>query len=140
VRQRIVTDGMRHLKESKQALGAEVIAGLQDFAPPTVFAQASRLNFSPRTYNVLVTSVPGPQFPLYLLGRDLRQIVLAAFLAPEQTLAVAIMSYNGGVDIGLIGDYDAMPASRTSRRCSRTRPAKLREAAADLKPAGHPPG
>ena len=32
-----------------------------------------------------------------------------AFLAAEQTLAVAIMSYNGGVDIGLIGDYDAMP-------------------------------
>jgi diacylglycerol O-acyltransferase / wax synthase len=108
-RQRIVADAMSDLKDSKQALGAELIAGLQDFAPPTVFAQASRLNFSPRMYNLLVTNVPGPQFPLYLLGRELRELVPVAFLAAEQTLAVAIMSYNGGVDIGLIGDYDAMP-------------------------------
>ena len=108
-RQRIVTEAMKHLKESKQALGAELIAGLQDFAPPTVFAQASRLNFSPRMYNLLVTNVPGPQFPLYLLGRELQELVPVAFLAAEQILAVAIMSYNGGVDVGLIGDYDAMP-------------------------------
>jgi diacylglycerol O-acyltransferase / wax synthase len=108
-RQRIVTEAMKHLKESKQALGAELIAGLQDFAPPTVFAQASRLNFSPRMYNLLVTNVPGPQFPLYLLGRQLQELAPVAFLAAEQILAVAIMSYNGGVDIGLIGDYDAMP-------------------------------
>jgi diacylglycerol O-acyltransferase / wax synthase len=108
-RQRIVTEAMKDLKESKQALGAELIAGLQDFAPPTVFAQASRLNFSPRMYNLLVTNVPGPQFPLYLLGRELQELVPVAFLAAEQTLAVAIMSYNRGVDIGLIGDYDAMP-------------------------------
>ena len=45
-RQEIVADSMKDLKESKQALGAELIAGLQDFAPPTMFAQASRLNFS----------------------------------------------------------------------------------------------
>jgi hypothetical protein len=38
-----------------------------------------------------------------------RELVPVAFLAAEQTPAVAIMSYNGGVDIGLIGDYDAMP-------------------------------
>ena len=74
-----------------------------------MFAQASRLNFSPRMYNLLVTNVPGPQFPLYLLGRELEKLVPVAFLAAEQTLAVAIMSYNGGADIGLIGDYDAMP-------------------------------
>jgi len=109
VRHGIVVDAMAHLKESKQTLGAEVIAGLQDFAPPTLFAQASRLNFSPRVYNLLVTNVPGPQVPLYLLGRELHELVPVAFLAAEQTLAVAIMSYNGGVEVGLIGDYDAMP-------------------------------
>ena len=62
---------MGSLKESKQALGAEVIAGLQDFAPPTLLAQASRLNFSTRLFNLIVTNVPGPQFPLYLLGREM---------------------------------------------------------------------
>jgi diacylglycerol O-acyltransferase len=106
---KIVSESMRGLKESKQALGAEVIAGLQEFAPPTVFARASRLGFSSRLYNLLVTNVPGPQFPLYLLGRELHELVPVPFLAPEKALAIAVMSYNGGVDIGLMGDYDAMP-------------------------------
>ena len=106
---KIVSDAMRGLKDSKQALGAEVIAGLQDFAPPTVFARASRLQFSSRLYNLLVTNVPGPQFPLYFLGRELLELVPVPFLAPEKALAIAVMSYNGGVDVGLMGDYDAMP-------------------------------
>jgi diacylglycerol O-acyltransferase len=105
----IVSDAMRGLKQSKQALGAEVIAGLQDFAPPTIFAQASRINFSTRLYNVLVTNVPGPQFPLFVLGRELSELVPVAFLAADRALGVAITSYNGSVSIGLIADYDAMP-------------------------------
>ena len=64
-------DAMDGLKESKQALGAEVIAGAQNFAPPTILAQASRLNFSTRLFNLIVTNVPGPQFPLYVLGREM---------------------------------------------------------------------
>jgi diacylglycerol O-acyltransferase len=107
-RYRIVSEAMRGLKDSKRALGAETIAGLQDFAPPTIFAQASRLNFSSRLYNLLVTNVPGPQFPLYLLGRELEQLVPIPFLGPEKALAIAIMSYNGGVHVALMGDYDAL--------------------------------
>jgi diacylglycerol O-acyltransferase / wax synthase len=104
----IVRESMGHLKESKQALGAEVIAGLQGFAPPTLLAQASRLNFSTRLFNLIVTNVPGPQFPLYLLGREMESIVPIAFLPENHAMAVAIMSYNGGVHFGLLGDYDAM--------------------------------
>jgi WS/DGAT/MGAT family acyltransferase len=107
-RYRIVSEAMRGLKESKQAVGAETLTRLQDFAPPTILAQASRLNFSTRAYSLLVTNVPGPQFPLYLLGRELQELAPVPFLAPERALAVAIMSYNGSVDIGLMGDYDAM--------------------------------
>jgi len=107
-RLRIVSAGMQGLKESKQALGAEVLAGLQGFAPPTILAQASRLNFSTRLFNLIVTNVPGPQFPLYLMGRELQQIVPVAFLPDDHALAVAVMSYNGGVDFGLLGDYDAL--------------------------------
>jgi WS/DGAT/MGAT family acyltransferase len=108
-RLRIVSEAMKGLKESKQALGADAIAGLQDFAPPTIFARASRLNFSSRVYNVLVTNVPGPQFPLYLLGRRLDELVPMPFLAPEKALAVAMMSYHGDAWVGLMGDYDAFP-------------------------------
>ncbi len=107
-RLRIVSEQMKDLKESKQAVGAEAIARVEDFAPPTIFAQASRLHFSTRLYNLLVTNVPGPQFPLYLLGRELEEFIPVAFLAPNQALAVAIFSYNGGVKIGLIGDFDAL--------------------------------
>jgi diacylglycerol O-acyltransferase / wax synthase len=103
-----VRESMRGLKESKQALGAEVIAGLEDFAPPTLLAQASRLNFSTRLFNVIVTNVPGPQFPLYLLGRELEELIPIAFLPENHALAIAIMSYNGRLDFGLLADYDAM--------------------------------
>jgi len=108
-RLRLVQESMGNLKQSKQALGAEVIAGLQDFAPPTLLAQASRVNFSTRLFNLIVTNVPGPQFPLYLLGREMQEIVPIAFLPENHALAIAIMSYNGQVDFGLLADYDAMP-------------------------------
>jgi WS/DGAT/MGAT family acyltransferase len=98
-------DGVKH---SKQAMGAEAIAAAQEFAPPTILAQASRLNFSSRFYNVLVTNVPGPQVPLYLCGHQLESVFPVAFLAGDRALAVAAMSYNGGINFGLIADYDAV--------------------------------
>jgi WS/DGAT/MGAT family acyltransferase len=108
-RLRVVRRAMDGLKESKQAVGAEVLAGMQALAPPTILAQASRLNFSTRLFNLLVTNVPGPQFPLYVLGRQLRDLFPVAFLPKNHALAVAIMSYDGGMDFGLLADYDAMP-------------------------------
>ena len=105
----VVREAMDGLKDSKQAVGAEVLAGVQSFAPPTVLAQASRINFSTRLFNLIVTNVPGPQFPLYLLGRELQDLFPIAFLPRDHALAIAIMSYNGGIDFGLLGDYDAMP-------------------------------
>jgi diacylglycerol O-acyltransferase len=108
-RLRFVSHAMDGLKESKQALGAEVIAGVQNFAPPTILAQASRLNFSTRLFNLLVTNVPGPQFPLYVLGREMLAAYPVAFLPENHALAIAIMSYNGQMNFGLLGDYDALP-------------------------------
>jgi diacylglycerol O-acyltransferase / wax synthase len=108
-RLRFVSNAMDGLKESKQALGAEVIAGAQNFAPPTILAQASRLNFSTRLFNLIVTNVPGPQFPLYVLGREMLQAIPVAFLPENHALAIAIMSYNGQMNFGLLGDFDALP-------------------------------
>ncbi|HEX5609216.1 MAG TPA: wax ester/triacylglycerol synthase family O-acyltransferase [Solirubrobacterales bacterium] len=107
-RLRVISDEMAGLKNSKQALGAEVISRFNDFAPPTLLAQASRINFTTRLFNTIVTNVPGPQLPLYVLGRELRQVYPVAFLPPNHALAVAIMSYNGKVGFGLLADYDAM--------------------------------
>ncbi|MEA2227262.1 MAG: diacylglycerol O-acyltransferase / wax synthase [Solirubrobacteraceae bacterium] len=108
-RLRAVKAAMDGLKESKQAVGAEVLASVQNFAPPTILAQASRLNFSTRLFNLIVTNIPGPQFPLYVRGRELRDVFPVAFLPKDHALAIAIMSYNGRMNFGLLGDYDAMP-------------------------------
>jgi len=108
-RLRIVSEAMRDLKESKQALGAQMIIGLERFAPPTLFAQASRLHFSSRFNNLIVTNVPGPQFPLYLLGRELLEMAPVGFLADGYRLIIAIVSYNGSLTFGLMGDYDTLP-------------------------------
>jgi len=102
---RVAMDG---LKESKQAIGAATLTAMEDLAPPAVLAQASRLQFSTRLFNLLVTNVPGPQFPLYVLGRQMHDMFPLAFLPHDHALAVAIMSYNGRVEYGLLGDYDAL--------------------------------
>lgn len=104
----LVRQSMDGLKSSKQALGAEVIAGFNNFAPPTLLAQASRLNFSTRLFNLIVTNVPGPQIPLYVLGRELQDVFPVAFLPANHALAIAIMSYHGSLNFGLLADFDAL--------------------------------
>jgi WS/DGAT/MGAT family acyltransferase len=108
-RLRFVRRAMDGLKESKQAVGAATLTAVNELWPPTILAEASRLNFSTRLFNLLVTNVPGPQIPLYVLGRELEDLFPLAFLPKNHALAVAIMSYNGGLDYGLLGDYDALP-------------------------------
>ena len=108
-RLRVVRAAMDGLKESKQAEGAATLAAVNNLAPPTILAQASRLNFSTRLFNLIVTNIPGPQMPLYVLGRQLEDVYPVAFLPEHHALAIAIMSYNGGLDFGLLGDYDALP-------------------------------
>jgi diacylglycerol O-acyltransferase len=108
-RLRLVGVAMAGLKESKQAIGAATLAAAGNLAPPAVLAQASRIPFSSRIFNLLVTNVPGPQAPLYVLGRELQDMLPLAFLAENHALAVAIISYNGLVEYGLLGDHDALP-------------------------------
>ncbi|MGC9220072.1 MAG: WS/DGAT/MGAT family O-acyltransferase [Solirubrobacteraceae bacterium] len=112
-RLRTVTRAMDDLKRSKQAIGASTLVAMNDLAPPAVLAQASRIQFSTRLFNLLVTNVPGPQLPLYILGRRLDDFFPLAFLPQNHALAVAIMSYNGRVEYGLLADYDALPDLET---------------------------
>ncbi|MEH3054770.1 MAG: wax ester/triacylglycerol synthase family O-acyltransferase [Patulibacter minatonensis] len=105
----IVRQAMDDLKASGQALGAEVLASVQNLAPPTLLAQASRLQFSTHFFNLLVTNVPGPQLPLYMVGRKLLDIYPIAFLPKGHGLAIAVFSYNGHLDFGLLADFDTIP-------------------------------
>ena len=107
-RLRRVTATMGDLKASRQAVGASLLTEVSDFAPPTIAAQAARLQSRQRFFNTVVTNVPGPQFPLYVLGRQLLDVFPMVPLAKNQTVCFGIMSYNGGVNFGLVGDYDSM--------------------------------
>jgi diacylglycerol O-acyltransferase len=105
-RLRLVHDAMRDLKSSGQAVGAQVLTTLGEFAPPTVLAQAARLVARQRAFNLVVTNVPGPQIPLYSLGRRLLEVYPVIPLSDNTSIGVALFSYDGTIGFGLIGDYD----------------------------------
>jgi diacylglycerol O-acyltransferase / wax synthase len=104
-----ISNSMQEVKESGQAVGAQVLTQLTGFAPPTIVDQAARLQARQRFFNLVVTNVPGPQAPLYMLGRELDAIFPMVPLAENTALGIAIMSYNGQLNFGLVADYDALP-------------------------------
>jgi WS/DGAT/MGAT family acyltransferase len=106
---RAVHQALGDLKKSAQAVGAKTLTQLAGFTAPTLLDQGARLQSRQRFFNVTVTNVPGPQFPLYLLGRRLRAFYPKVPLVLNTALGIAIMSYDGKVFFGLLGDYDAMP-------------------------------
>jgi diacylglycerol O-acyltransferase / wax synthase len=104
----IVREDLKGLKSGGQAVGAQVLTDLSGFAPPTIMDQASRLMSRQRFFNVVVTNVPGPQFPLYLLGRRMLDPFPMVPLASGQGVGVALLSYDGHISFGLVGDYDLL--------------------------------
>ena len=78
------------------------------FAPATLLQQAARLQSAQRFVNLVVTNVPGPQLPLFLLGARLLEVYPCVPLAPNLAMSVAVVSYDGALGFGLMGDWDAM--------------------------------
>ena len=105
----VVSEAMDDLKTSGQAVGARNLTELSGFAPPTILSRASRLASRQRFINTVVTNVPGPQQPLYLLGRQMLEMIPQMPLASNVALGVAIVSYAGRMSFGFSADYDAVP-------------------------------
>jgi diacylglycerol O-acyltransferase / wax synthase len=105
---RAVHESLGDLKSSGQAVGAERLTQLAGFAVPTVLNQAARLQSRQRFFNLTVTNVPGPQFPLFMMGRRLRAFYPKVPLVLNTALGIAIISYDGQLYFGLLGDYDEM--------------------------------
>jgi WS/DGAT/MGAT family acyltransferase len=131
-----ISEEMHGLKQSGQAVGAEILTRLSGFAPPTIMAQAARLQARQRLFNLVVTNVPGPQFPLYLLGRELEAIYPMVPLAENTALGIAILSYNGQLNFGLVADYDALPDVEVLAEGLRASIAELAAAGGLSSPAG----
>ncbi len=107
-RYRVVHEALGDLKGSAQAIGAETLTQMAGFAAPTLLDQGARLQTLQRLFNVTVTNVPGPQFPIFMLGRRLRAFYPEVPLVLNTALGIAIMSYDGRIFFGLLGDYEAM--------------------------------
>lgn len=105
-----VSYAMRAHKESGQSVGAEALVALSGFAPPTLHAMGARAasSFTRRLFNLVVTNVPGPQFPLYAGGARMLQMYPVVPLAGGQAVTIGLTSYDGGVYFGLNADRDAM--------------------------------
>ncbi len=101
---------MKAHKEAGQAVGAEALVRLSGFAPPTLHSLGARAasGLSKRLFNVVVTNVPGPQFPLYARGARMLEVFPVVPLARGQAVCIGLTSYNGGVYYGLNADRDAM--------------------------------
>ena len=106
-----VSFAMRGHKESGEAVGADAIVALSGFAPPTLHSLGARVasSFTRRLFNLVVTNVPGPQFPLYAAGARMLEMFPVVPLAKGQAVSIGLTSYDGGVYFGLNADRDAMP-------------------------------
>jgi diacylglycerol O-acyltransferase len=99
-----------HLKETDQALGAAMLTQSASFTPSTVLAVAARVAAATaRPFNMTITNVPGPQVPLFMLDAQLRRIFPMVPLWVNHGLGVALFSYDGDLDWGLVADWDVVP-------------------------------
>jgi len=101
-----VHDETERLKRTDQALGASTLARLSAGAPLTLVSLASRLASNARPFNMTVTNVPGPQFPLYLLGSRLVATYPLVPLWQGHGAGIALFSYEGTLFWGFNADWD----------------------------------
>jgi diacylglycerol O-acyltransferase / wax synthase len=99
----------KDLKEREQAVGADFLIGLTQYVAPTLMSAASRLAHRQPFFNLICTNVPGPQFPLYLMGARLLEAFPIVPLTRNLTVVVGILSYDGTLHFGLFADRDACP-------------------------------
>ncbi len=104
------------MKERHRALPAELLQDANHFIPPAVFARAARLTFGfstsrpgRPTWNLVISNVPGPQFPLYCAGARLEANYPVSVITDGMGLNITVMSYLGHMDFGIVADRDQMP-------------------------------
>ena len=106
--ERVVSE-TRELKKSGQAEGTQILEELSDWTSTTLLTGMSRLAASQRSYNMVVTNVPGPQFPVYLNGARMLESYPLVPLFENQGLGTALLSYDGWLHWGFNADWDAVP-------------------------------
>lgn len=105
----VVHEQTTRLKESEQARAASLVIEATGFAPPTINRVLAGALSGPLTWNLVVSNVPGPQLPLYMLGGRIEAIHPFVPLSPQRrALSIGVLSYDGGVFFGLAGDRELL--------------------------------
>jgi hypothetical protein len=102
---------LAQLEAGSQFVGADSIVNIAGFGPPTLHALGARVGstMSHRVFNLVITNVPGPQHPLYAAGSRMLAAYPVVPLTKNQALSIGLISYDGGVYLGLYADRDALP-------------------------------
>ncbi|HEX9516259.1 MAG TPA: wax ester/triacylglycerol synthase family O-acyltransferase [Streptosporangiaceae bacterium] len=110
-RLQLVSDQMDQIKRTHQAAGAEMLTQVLGAAPPTILNLGARAAFQiPQPLvQTVTTNVPGPQFPLYLLGRKMVQAHPYIPIGDNVKIAIAIFSYLGQLSFGITAESSAAP-------------------------------
>ena len=112
-RLRLTHEALRVAKERHKALPAELLVDATQFIPPAVFSRAARVTFSlaatrSPVWNLVVSNVPGPQFPLYCAGAKLLANYPVSVITDGMGLNITVMSYLGHLDFGIVADREQM--------------------------------
>src|SRR4051812_14889618 len=106
-------DELRVMKERHRAMPAQLLQNVNHFIPPALFSRAARATFRLATssagrpqWNLVISNVPGPQFPLYCAGARLVAHYPVSVITDGMGLNITAMSYDGHVDVGVIADRD----------------------------------
>jgi WS/DGAT/MGAT family acyltransferase len=108
-------EALKVMKERHRALPAQLLQDANNFIPPAVFSRAARLTFrlsstiARPTWNLVISNVPGPQFPLYCAGARLEANYPVSVITDGMGLNITVMSYCGHLDFGIVADRDQMP-------------------------------
>jgi WS/DGAT/MGAT family acyltransferase len=111
-RLRAVSEHMRAVKESGEAVGAATLIEMTNYLPPTLLIAGSRLIVRSRAVNLGITNVPGPQAPLYCMGARLLEAYPYVPIVDGQALTIGVISYDGSLAFGITGDRDVLPDLR----------------------------
>src|SRR5687767_1906475 len=127
---------MKAHRDTGKAVSALRLIGIGGFAPTTFHALGSRVaaDSRGRDFNLVVTNVPGPQFPLYAAGARMLESYPVQPLLPDHALAIGVTSYDGGVHYGLNADRDALPDVDVLGQCLEEALTELVDSASENRP------
>jgi diacylglycerol O-acyltransferase len=135
VRLHQVSYALKAHRETGRAVAAQRLAEIAGFAPTTFHALGSRIAArSGSAFDLVVTNVPGPQFPLYAAGAQMLESYPVPPLLPGHALAIGVTSYDGGVYFGLTSDRDAVFDLAVLGQCVEESLAELVDSASDQRP------